>query len=69
MSGECPKCHEHAMDCQCGPTPINDGCAHPPSYRLDYKCSICDDVDLLLCPADWTWHDDYWICPKCESIY
>lgn len=32
------------------------------------KCEKCGE-ELDLCPADWPWYEDYWICPGCESTY
>jgi hypothetical protein len=32
------------------------------------NCQKCN-AELELCPADWPWHEDYWICPKCDSTY
>lgn len=32
------------------------------------KCDKCEH-ELELCPADWPWHEEYWICPNCESTY
>lgn len=32
------------------------------------KCDRCDG-ELILCPADYPWHDEDWICRDCESIY
>jgi len=31
-------------------------------------CEYCG-VELDLCPADWPWQEEFWICPKCESKY
>lgn len=24
---------------------------------------------LELCPSDWPWNEEFWICPKCDSTY
>lgn len=32
------------------------------------NCERCN-TELLLCPADFPWHEEYWICPECESTY
>lgn len=32
------------------------------------KCEKCG-CELELCAADWPWHEDYWICLKCDSTY
>lgn len=31
------------------------------------KCKC--GTECILCPADWPWQEEYWICPLCESIY
>jgi hypothetical protein len=31
------------------------------------KCQCGEKCEL--CPADWPWNPDYWICPKCDSTY
>lgn len=36
--------------------------------NMEHKCEKCNSV-LELCPADWPWNEDYWICPKCDSTY
>ena len=35
---------------------------------MNYNCEKCGH-ELDLCPADFPWHEDYWICPECESTY
>lgn len=35
---------------------------------MNDNCERCDS-ELELCPADLPWHDDYWICPECDSTY
>lgn len=32
------------------------------------KCERCNEV-LELCPSDFPWNPEFWICPKCESTY
>jgi hypothetical protein len=32
------------------------------------KCDKCNS-ELELCPADWPWNPDYWICVKCDSTF
>lgn len=32
------------------------------------KCEKCGG-EIMLCLSDWPWHEDYWICEKCESTY
>lgn len=32
------------------------------------KCPKCN-CECILCPADWSWEEDFWICPKCEGTY
>lgn len=31
------------------------------------KCQCGETLEL--CPADWPWNVEYWICPKCDSTY
>ena len=31
-------------------------------------CERCS-VSCELCPADYPWNEEYWICPNCESTY
>ena len=31
------------------------------------KCRCGEEC--ILCPADWPWNPEYWICPKCDSTY
>lgn len=33
---------------------------------MSHKCDKCGH-ELELCPSDWPWYDDFWICPKCKS--
>ena len=32
------------------------------------KCDLCKS-NLQLCPADFPYNPDFWICPKCDSTY
>ena len=32
------------------------------------KCTKCNH-QLELCPADYPWNPQYWICPQCDSTY
>lgn len=32
------------------------------------KCPRCGG-ELHLCPANWPWNPDYWICVDCDSTY
>ena len=32
------------------------------------RCERCKG-ELILCPADFPWHTQYWICVECESTY
>jgi len=32
----------------------------------DDKCQC--GAELIYCPAQWGYEEDYWICPDCESI-
>ncbi len=31
------------------------------------KCSDCDH-ELIYCPADWPFSEDYWVCSECLLI-
>ena len=32
-------------------------------------CPYCKEGILELVPADEPWHEEYYICPKCDSTY
>lgn len=32
------------------------------------KCERCDG-ELILCPANYPWNEQFWICVECESTY
>lgn len=32
------------------------------------NCERCQ-TELILCPSDWPWNPDFWICPECDSTY
>jgi len=39
------------------------------SVNISYpQCERCGAV-LELCPARFPWHDDFWICPQCDSTF
>jgi len=31
------------------------------------KCQCGSECEL--CPGDWPWSPDFWICPVCDSTY
>jgi hypothetical protein len=35
---------------------------------IKHKCERCGH-ELMLCPADYPWNEEFWICSKCESTY
>jgi len=35
---------------------------------MDNRCPECK-LYLILCPADLPWHEEYWICPKCDATF
>jgi hypothetical protein len=39
--------------------------------NCDYEYPPCDKCggELMLCPEDWPWNPDFWICPNCDSTY
>ena len=32
------------------------------------KCQQCGN-ECVLCPADWPWNPEFWICRECDSTY
>ncbi len=38
------------------------------SQQEEHKCEKCS-TELELCPADWPFNPDFWICPQCDSTY
>lgn len=32
------------------------------------KCTKCN-YELELCPSDFPWNDDFWICSNCDSTF
>lgn len=32
------------------------------------KCEECD-TECKLCPADWIFQSEFWLCPVCDWIY
>ncbi len=32
------------------------------------KCERCEN-DCILCPENYPWNEDFWICSECGSTY